>query len=326
MYFNFAILSLSIFCFIIFKLTSVSLMVSVQSGDWIFAAIKLTIIVFLIFEIFKEWQNNIRPNKEAINQTTYDRSYISVFIAVVGGAMSTALLNHYLNLGPVIASSLVGLLGVVILKKFQIPIYCGSFVGMASLGVLTNYGGIMLAASLSGFLFLIAGNVFIGFGGKLGAIAYFGTFLAAVLTGGIYDTVQPDLVVLDYRLVVYFSLAAVMTYVINKRSLYGAVASSALVGLLFGILIPFFHDTSAGFLAVGAFCGSFVGMSAVRRLKNNVQVLVAGLIGSLIFIYTQYYFIGLGGKLGAMALVASIATAGIFDFIQSKRPSDEGLS
>ncbi|MDP3387801.1 MAG: hypothetical protein Q8S24_11240 [Eubacteriales bacterium] len=320
MYFNYAVISLSIFCIIVFKLSLVSLMVSFQSGDWLFFAVKLMVVILLCYEISKEWLNNLRPKKEAINQTTYDRSFLSVFMAVVGGAMLTAVLNHYLNLGPVIASSLVGLLGVVMMKKYQIPIYCGSFVGMASLGVLANYSGILLAAGLSGFLFLIAGNVFIGFGGKLGAIAYFGTFLAAVLTGGIAETIRPDTVLLDWRLVFYFTLAAAGTYILNKRSVHGAVASSSLVGLLFALFIPFFHDTSAGFLAVGAFCGTFIGMSATSRLKNTGQILLAGIIGSLIFTYTQHYFIGLGGKLGAMAFVASIATAGIFDVMKNKRP------
>lgn len=310
MYFNLAILSLSIFCMIVFKLSVVSMMVSFQSGNWFFVAVKLIVVILLCYEISMEWLYNIRPKKEALNRTTYDRSYISVFVAVVGGAMLTAVLNNRLNLGPVIASSLVGLTGVVAFKKYQTPIYCGSFVGMASLGIMTNYSGMMLAASLSGFLFLIAGNVFIGFGGKLGAIAYFGTFTAAVLTGSISKTILPETVLLDYRLVFYFTSAAVSTYLLNKRSLHGAVASSALVGLVGGLFIPLFHGSSGIILAVGAFCGTFVGMSAVTRLRNVYCVFVAGLIGSLIFSYSQYYFIGLGGKLGAMAFVASIASAG----------------
>lgn len=320
MYFNFAIISLAIFCFIIFKLSVVSLMLSFQAGNWILVIVKLIIVVLLCYKISKEWLKEIRPPKEAINQTTYDRSYLSVFMAVVGGAMFTAVLNHYFSLGAVIASSLVGLLGVVAFKKYQIPIYCGSFVGMASLGVLADYSGILLAAVLSGFLFLIAGNVFVGFGGKLGAIAYFGTFSAAMLTGSISRTIRPDLVLLDYRLVFYFTLAAVATYVLNKRSQHGAVASSSLVGLLFGVLLPLLYVSSGVFLAIGAFCGSFIGMSATARLKNTGQILLAGILGSLIFIYTQHYFIGLGGKLGAMAFVASISTAGFFDFVKSKRP------
>lgn len=326
MYFNYAILSLSIFCLIVFKLSIVSLMVSYQSGNWFFVVIKLIIIIFLCYEIAREWLNNILPKKNTINRTVYDRSFLSVFIAVVGGAMLTSVLNHFVNLGPVVASCIVGLIGVVVLKKYQIPIYCGSFVGMASLGVLTNYWSILLAAGFSGLLFLIAGNVFIGFGGKLGAIAYFGTFLVAVMTGSISETLHPNLILIDYRLFLYFILAAVATYVFNKKSIYGAVPSSALVGLLFGLLIPFIHGGSSGSLTVGAFCGTFIGMSATNRLKSVWHIILAGIIGSLIFTYTQHYFIGLGGKLGAMAFVASISTSGFFDFWRNKRPRNKGLS
>jgi hypothetical protein len=291
------------------------MMVSYQASDWASVAIKLIVIALLCYKTSKEWLKEIRPQKDTINQTTYDRSYLSVFMAVVGGAMLTAVLNHYFNLGAVIASSLVGLLGVVAFKKFQIPIYCGSFVGMAGMAALNGYNGIFLAACLSGLMFLIAGNVFVGFGGKLGAIAYFGTFSAAIMTGNISQTIRPDLVQMDYRLVFYFTLAAAATYVLNKRSSYGAVASSSLIGLLFGVLLPLIYGSYGVFMAVGTFCGSFVGMSATARLKNTGQILLAGILGSLIFIYSQHHFIGLGGKLGAMAFVASISTAGLFDFL-----------
>ena len=60
---------------------------------------------------------------------------LAQFGAVFCGAVLTFLVSVEFNLGAVVASAFVGLLGATLVKRFTAPIFCGSFVGMCSTSV-----------------------------------------------------------------------------------------------------------------------------------------------------------------------------------------------
>ncbi len=90
-----------------------------------------------------------------------------------------ALLTYYFQsrgFSAVLASCLVGVLGVLIAKLVAMPtlevaVFTGSFVGMTSVAVL-DYQGVGIAGLLSGALLLLLTDKFVGMGGKLGTMAF----------------------------------------------------------------------------------------------------------------------------------------------------------
>ncbi|HLW29306.1 MAG TPA: hypothetical protein VKX29_00495 [Brumimicrobium sp.] len=111
------------------------------------------------------------------------------FLALVIGSLLTFYLNNYLGWGAVIASAAVGLAGGVLpyvkpnsqaMKSAALAIYCGSFVGMASTFLFDEIHYIFIASVISGLFYIYTRGLFIGYGGKLGSVAFSGV-LATVL-------------------------------------------------------------------------------------------------------------------------------------------------
>ncbi|WP_026915766.1 hypothetical protein [Christiangramia portivictoriae] len=94
--------------------------------------------------------------------------------------LSTYFLNNRLNLGAVIASSLMSILGgflsymplsEVLREALPLVIMGASFVGMASEKIAGSYRLITLSSVFFGILFYCTGIFFEGFGGSLGTTA-----------------------------------------------------------------------------------------------------------------------------------------------------------
>ena len=109
---------------------------------------------------------------------------------VVLGAISSYLLN--LQLGPVIAAAATGTAAsfvpglfrkkrIGIWSEFPAAVYCGAFVGMTAPSVAGNLSFIVFSGFIAGGFLLIAKNIFNGFGGKLGTIAFGGVALSSVI-------------------------------------------------------------------------------------------------------------------------------------------------
>lgn len=101
-----------------------------------------------------------------------------------GGALATFLLQKY-GVSAVVASALVGLSGAALgffLSDSNLPavIFAGSFVGMTALTI-TSVPFIVIAGAISGLLYalMVSFNIFPGYGGRLGTIAFI-ALLAAV--------------------------------------------------------------------------------------------------------------------------------------------------
>lgn len=111
------------------------------------------------------------------------------FSTLVIGSLLTFYLNNYMNWGAVIASAAVGLAGGLLpylnpksetLKSVAIAVYCGSFVGMASTSLFDEVHYIFIASAISALFYVYTRGLFIGYGGKLGSVAFSGV-LATVL-------------------------------------------------------------------------------------------------------------------------------------------------
>lgn len=104
----------------------------------------------------------------------------SVFVAIIS-ANVTFFLTQFEMIGPVLASSLVGLLGYLFIKQYAALVYCASFVGMSSVAVGYNHYLISLASFLAFVVFHLSTNYLTGHGGKLGTIAFVASILVYLL-------------------------------------------------------------------------------------------------------------------------------------------------
>ncbi|WP_139839186.1 hypothetical protein [Christiangramia flava] len=116
-------------------------------------------------------------------------SFLILF--VVSGAIISYLIN--LKMGPVIAAGATGTVASFIpsfiksekrkglVKEVPAAVYCGAFVGMTAPAVAGNLHFIIFAGFIAGTFLLLAKNIFNGFGGKLGTIAFGGVALASAV-------------------------------------------------------------------------------------------------------------------------------------------------
>lgn len=242
----------------------------------------------------------------------YVKSDLYSGISVFAGGVSTYFLSVNLGLGPVIASGLIGLLGAFILKKYAVQIFCGSFAGMASFSVFCSYPGVITASFFAGLLFVLSKEVFSGFGGRLGTIAFGGCLIASQIFRLPLLNIPVPEAELCGLIVFYAVLGSVLTYVINLRFGHGPVLSSAFIGVLSGLILPAVYGNPSGsILAASVFCASFIGMSSKARLPNEGMAIAAGFICGILFIFTQPHLGGAGGKLGTIAFGSVLAISGI---------------
>ncbi len=226
------------------------------------------------------------------------------------GAYLTYLLSIQLGLGGVLASGLIGVVAALFVKPYAVAIFCGSFLGMSSAELLDPIL-FVFAALVASTIFVLAKDVFNGFGGKLGTIALSSALITVVfvrqpfLDGPVFDDVEMVLIM------VFSMVGALLTFVLNIRFNQGPVMASGLVGVLAGVLLPQAFEVIGPTLAIVTFGASFVGMSGLNRLKEESLVLFSGLFFGLIYIYSAPYFGGAGGKLGTIAFVSVLSVSGL---------------
>ncbi|WP_225334940.1 hypothetical protein [Halomicrobium urmianum] len=236
-------------------------------------------------------------------------------LSVAAGALVTYGLSVHAGLGPVLASALVGLVVGAAAPAVAVPVYCGSFVGMVSPSLFrpaalpaSAYVGV--AGTVAGVAFVASSGVFDGFGGKLGTLAFAGIATTLLLPGGAYATGSGVGWAAAVTIVPVATVAAVATLVLHVRLDLGAVVGSALVGVAAGAGLPALAPDLGGTLATVAFCASFVGMSTTRRLASAREFAAAGAVSGLVFVAVAPAFAGAGGKLGTVAFLSCLTTAG----------------
>ncbi|WP_156487893.1 hypothetical protein QQE94_03095 [Fervidobacterium pennivorans subsp. shakshaketiis] len=268
----------------------------------------------LVFEGYREIRNRISSDKDRKNNDTEMWLHkFADFLSVVIGAVVTFYLNNHIGLGAVAAAGIVGILGFVVASKYEVPIYCGSFVGMSSANVY-DFEHLLIASVLAGVIFVITKRIFKGFGGKLGTIALLGAVLSAVITGREFTKSSlPEWEV--GLLIMFFAIIGILaTYILNVRFGKSPVLSSATIGLIGGLVLPEIFPEIGQILALVVICASFAGMSSKERLPNEFYAVIAGMFCGVIFIFSAPYFGGAGGKLGTIAFGAVISVAALRRF------------
>ncbi len=280
----------------------------------------LLISLLLIYSAFKGFKEAARlrdsfpiPSKTALLD----------FTATAAGSVVTYLISVHLNLGPVIASGLVGVVAALFLRSHAVPIYCGSFAGMSSAAFLP-FLPLLAASVIAAFVFVLTKDVFNGYGGKLGTIALVGTagggvlFSRPFLEGEIFA--HPQIV----ALIIASVLGAVAAFVLSVRFRLGPVFGSGAVGVVVGILGVlsglFFPEIIGAFgetLAVAAFGASFVGMASTQRLLDERFIALGGFVFALVFVFSEPYFAGAGGKLGTIAFASTLTAGGLRTLIET---------
>jgi hypothetical protein len=245
-----------------------------------------------------------------IKKSTRTQLFFQGFSVLIG-ALAAYSISHDMGLGPVVASSLVGILAFILFPDYSVAAYCGSFVGMTSNTLLFNWVEVGLAGSLAGIVFVFTKDVFAGAGGKLGTIALIGTSL-------ICTCLNRDFILLpiaDWQtnagIIAVSMIATPLTFYLNVNKKHGPVLASSIVGLAGGLILPAVFPQIGPTLAVVAFCASFAGMASKARFPNFWHMLIVALFAGIIFVFSTPTLGGAGGKLGTIAFSAVLATYGL---------------
>lgn len=137
---------------------------------------RVLVLALLVFGLFAAAR---RPNFSLSPQLAKSA------VISLGGALLTFVLSTRLDLGPVVASAVVGLVGAQILKgSDQLVMYLGAFVGMSSVLLFPSFVPLIVAGLLGGLLFELVDECWIGVGGRLGTIAASAVLVVLAMTGG----------------------------------------------------------------------------------------------------------------------------------------------
>lgn len=269
----------------------------------------LFIMIFIIIDLKHEWRKFFKYESNSC-VLSIGKQQFQIVLIVITSTLITFFLNHSTELGSVVASTLVGLVGAIILPKHEIPIYCGSFVGMSAMNILGSLPAVLLSSAIAGLLLAGTQGLYTGFGGKLGACAFLGTTVGTLVTNQ-FIWVDSTIVGTFHPLIpVFFIAGTIGTLWIQNTIKRSAVISSAIIGIAGGLILPPIFPDNGLLYATVLYCGTFIGMSSLNKLKRYRYATLAGLVCSLAYFYATPFFPGKGGKLGALAFGASIATAG----------------
>ncbi len=277
---------------------------------WILHSVGGVIVLGVLFGLLLQLRHECKDVAHLSSTGLLTRTALFNFLAVLCGAIFTYALSVTLELGAVIAASLVGILAALVVPAYGVPLYCGAFVGMTSAQLLVTHGELAIAGAVAGAVYLLTTDVFSGFGGKLGTIAFTGSVITGLgLAREFLITPTPDWDVL-WIIIVCSIIATVSTYTLNVKLRHGPVLASSVVGLTSGLILPALYPEIGSTLAVMAVCASFAGMSGEQHFPRLTQMVLVGAITGAIFIYSMPLLGGAGGKLGTIAFGSVLAVKG----------------
>ncbi|OAA31638.1 hypothetical protein AT15_06075 [Kosmotoga arenicorallina S304] len=296
---------LSVFTMALFLMT----LFSSLAGEFFLFPVLLFLSVLLVFSMQKEFKNELKRLKNSVASNSFP-----VLLVTVAGALLSYILNVYLGLGAVVAASVVGLVGASLVKKYAVPIYCGSFVGMVSPEVLHDFTHVLLASFIAGVLYILAQEVYKGVGGKLGAIAFSSWVLLSMFSDVELITGSSISFRTGLYIFIYSIAGVLLTHVLSVRLDRNIVASSSAVSLIAGLVFPVVYSDSGSTIAAATMCASFVGMSSKKILRHEFDALLSGAMMGIFFLMSVEHFGGAGGKLGTIAFGSALSLKGLRDF------------
>lgn len=292
---------------------------------WILHSVGGVIVLGVLFGLLLELKDECKGVTCPSASGLLTRIALFNFIAVLGGAILTYALSVNLDLGAVIASSLVGVIAALVVPAYGVPLYCGAFVGMTSAQLLVTHGELAIAGAVAGVVYLLTTDVFSGFGGKLGTIAFTGSVITGLgLAREFLITPTPEWDVL-WIIMACSIIATVSTYTLNVKLGHGPVMASSVVGLTGGLILPALYPEIGSTLAIMAVCASFAGMSGEQHFPRLIQIVLVGAITGAIFIYSMPLLGGAGGKLGTIAFGSVLAVKGYVGAMERVRKKELGV-
>ncbi len=292
---------------------------------WILHSVGGVIVLGVLFGLLLELKDECKGVTCPSASGLLTRIALFNFIAVLGGAILTYALSVNLDLGAVIASSLVGVIAALVVPAYGVPLYCGAFVGMTSAQLLVTHGELAIAGAVAGVVYLLTTDVFRGFGGKLGTIAFTGSVITGLgLAREFLITPTPEWDVL-WIIIACSIIATVSTFYLNVKLGHGPVLASSIVGLTGGLILPALYPEIGSTLAVMAVCASFAGMSGEQHFPCLTQMVLVGAITGAIFIYSMPLLGGAGGKLGTIAFGSVLAVKGYVGAMERVRKKELGV-
>lgn len=103
------------------------------------------------------------------------------------GCLLCFILHSKFSWSPVLACASVGLIGsfLPVNANMKAAIYSGSFAGMCSSELVSNYGEIFGISLIGAVIYLYTLKLFQGFGGKLGTVAFVSVALFYLVKGSL---------------------------------------------------------------------------------------------------------------------------------------------
>ena len=244
-------------------------------------------------------------------------------------ALAVLALSRGASASVVLATALVGAVGGTLEAVGQssqrwlgvaAPIYCGAFAGMTSELVLGHPAWVLLAGGLAGLVLSVLSESWSGIGGKLGTTAFLGV-LGAMGLAMVVGAMGPGASLHSFTagergLVLILSLLSpLVTHALSYRWRLGVVLGSALPSLLVAILLgalPVALKLAPVPISAAWLGASFVGMTSPERIaRRPVGMLLAmGLLFALLDTAFEPRLAGIGGDLGATAVVSVFAVLG----------------
>lgn len=105
-------------------------------------------------------------------------------------------------------------------------------------------------------------------------------------------------------------ISGITTYIVSNYLKRGGVIGSAIVTLVAGMMLPYFFPEIGKELALAAACASYAGMISIENALNIVEMAIISLMTGILFIAASSAFLGVGGRLGAMAAIACFSWLG----------------
>ncbi len=265
------------------------------------------LFVFLIVGLYKAFITE-KKEKKKIRIDVFDA------FAAASGVLATYCLVHFLGFNVVMASSLLGIIGYIFLRKYEVPIYCGSFAGMVSVA-LFDLSEVLVLSLICSVIYILTKPLFVGYGGKLGTVAFMSSLILHSIFNDQFLVVQSDL---HFGFLILATVLGVTVTFYSQHILkISAVMSSAAFSFIIATILFFILPSHIEYSVI-LFSASFIGMSSKDKLPNIFYVILSGLILGVIYYVFVHYFNGLGGKLGLMALISVMVTTGISEILKKE--------
>lgn len=101
-----------------------------------------------------------------------------------------------------------------------------------------------------------------------------------------------------------FYFGCLICFFLQSELKWSAITSSSVLGFLI-TLIPFPPRFDRKGIQVAFFTGTFAGMSSPEILSNYQHVLMISILTFIVFAVAKPFFVGLGGKMGAVAFLST---------------------